>query len=235
MALNMLLWSTTALTNNNINSPEIRWNEGQPPSQINDSGRAMMAALTMYRKDTSGELATTGSSNAYAVTTNTPYATLVAGQLLGFTASFSNSAASTLDVNGLGAVSIKANGGGALSSGDIVSGKIYWLFYTGTEWRIVTAAGAGSSYTDENAQDAVGTILTDTATIDFTYNDAGNTIIADVKDDSITYAKMQNVSATSRILGRITAAAGDAEELTGSQVRTIAGLAATDTSPICRH
>lgn len=36
-------------------------------------------------------------------------------------------------------------------------------------------------FTDERAQDAVGTILTDTNTVDFTYNDAGNQITADVK------------------------------------------------------
>lgn len=37
-----------------------------------------------------------------------------------------------------------------------------------------------ATYTDENAQDAVGGILTDTASVDFTYNDAGNTISAAV-------------------------------------------------------
>lgn len=36
------------------------------------------------------------------------------------------------------------------------------------------------------------------------------------------------VSATSRVLGRITAGAGNVEELTGSQLRTIASLATTD-------
>lgn len=35
-------------------------------------------------------------------------------------------------------------------------------------------------FTNERAQDAVGTILTDTATLDFTYNDAGNTVTGDV-------------------------------------------------------
>jgi len=36
----------------------------------------------------------------------------------------------------------------------------------------------GGAYSNEQAQDAVGTILTDTASIDFTYDDAGNTISA---------------------------------------------------------
>lgn len=37
----------------------------------------------------------------------------------------------------------------------------------------------------------------------------------------VTYAKIQNVSATSRILGRITAGAGTIEELTGTQATTL--------------
>lgn len=40
-------------------------------------------------------------------------------------------------------------------------------------------------YTDEMAQDAVGTILTDSGTIDFTYDDGANTITAIVKTGSI--------------------------------------------------
>lgn len=54
--------------------------------------------------------------------------------------------------------------------------------------------------------------------------------VATIANDAVTYAKMQNVSATSRILGRITAAAGDAEELTAANVKTILALAAGDIS-----
>jgi hypothetical protein len=55
---------------------------------------------------------------------------------------------------------------------------------------------------------------------------AGNIVAAQVAtaqiaDDAVTYAKVQNVSATSRILGRITAGAGDIEELTGTQATTL--------------
>ena len=42
-----------------------------------------------------------------------------------------------------------------------------------------------------------------------------------VADNAITYAKIQDVSATSRFLGRITAGAGDTEELTGTQATTL--------------
>lgn len=45
-------------------------------------------------------------------------------------------------------------------------------------------------FSDERAQDAVGTVLVDTATIDFTYDDAIPSISAIVKDNSIGAAKL---------------------------------------------
>lgn len=49
-------------------------------------------------------------------------------------------------------------------------------------------AASSAAYTNEEAQDAVGGILTDTATIDFIYTDATPTIEANVKNSSITEA-----------------------------------------------
>ncbi len=54
----------------------------------------------------------------------------------------------------------------------------------------VTIASTITQYTDEQAQDAVGTILTDSATIDFTYDDATPQISAQVVDGSITNVKV---------------------------------------------
>ena len=45
-------------------------------------------------------------------------------------------------------------------------------------------------------------------------------------DEAVTYAKMQNISATARLLGRKTAAAGDPEECTLSEVLDFVGSAA---------
>jgi hypothetical protein len=47
-----------------------------------------------------------------------------------------------------------------------------------------------------------------------------------IANDAISYAKMQNVSATARIIGRKTAAAGDPEECTLSEVLDFVGSAA---------
>jgi hypothetical protein len=63
-----------------------------------------------------------------------------------------------------------------------------------------TISSTITQYTDEMAQDAVGGILTDTATIDFVYTDATPKIEASVKDGSITFAKMQAIT-DQRLLG----------------------------------
>lgn len=95
------------------------------------------------------------------------------------------------------------------------------------------AEGSNLYFTDERAQDAIGAALTDSSEIDFTYNDAANTISASLINDAISYAKLQNVSATNRILGRISAGAGDIEELTAANVATI--LAAITQSWTAQH
>lgn len=60
------------------------------------------------------------------------------------------------------------------------------------------AEGTNLYFTDERAQDAVGGALTDTNSIDFTYNDAGNSITADVKVRNTSTA---NTSITASGLG----------------------------------
>lgn len=56
-----------------------------------------------------------------------------------------------------------------------------------------------TQYTDELAQDAVGGILTDTASIDFTYNDAGNQISAAVLPAGVDHNSLSNFVANKHI------------------------------------
>lgn len=64
------------------------------------------------------------------------------------------------------------------------SGEV--LKYNGSGW----VNGTDTSYSDEQAQDAVGTILVDSSTVDFTYSDATPSITASVIDGSITTTKL---------------------------------------------
>ncbi len=49
-------WSRTA-ANNATADGSINWAEGQAPSTVNDSARAMMAAASKYRDDVGGAMA----------------------------------------------------------------------------------------------------------------------------------------------------------------------------------
>ncbi len=69
-----------------------------------------------------------------------------------------------------------------------------------------STVAVGSSYTDEQAQDAVAAALTDSATIDFSYNDVANTITAIVVDGSITNAKLNTTGVAAATYGSATQA-----------------------------
>lgn len=102
-----------------------------------------------------------------------------------------------------------------------IAGGYYKKDSGGTVTALIPAA-----YTDEQAEDAVGNILTDSATIDFTYDDTGNTITAVVKAASVTNAMLADV-ATGTIKGRVTAGTGSIENLTGTQATTLLDVATT--------
>jgi hypothetical protein len=82
------------------------------------------------------------------------------------------------------------------------------LKYNGTNW--------------VNGTDAAGGV-TDGDKGDITVTGSGATWTID--NDTVTYAKMQNVSTNNRLLGRNTAGAGDTEEVTPAQARTMLNVA----------
>ncbi len=86
----------------------------------------------------------------------------------------------------------------APATGDAAAGK--YLKADGT-WATVTASVADGDKGDITVSSS-GAVWT-------------------IDSDVVTYAKMQNVSATARIMGRNTAAAGDMEELSGATASTI--------------
>lgn len=89
---------------------------------------------------------TGGSLNAYTLILSPTPAGYVAGQVFYFKASFSNSAAATLNVNSLGAKSIYLNNA-AVVSGDIVINRVYSVVYDGTRFHLMAGGGSGSGST----------------------------------------------------------------------------------------
>jgi hypothetical protein len=123
-------WSQTAATNASADSA-INWAEGQPPSSVNDSARAMMAVLAKHRDDTAGTLTTAGTSTAYTLATNTVFTTLalLSGQKLSVKFNATNGASPTLNVDGLGAKNIQLVSGTAVPAAFLLANSIWDVTY----------------------------------------------------------------------------------------------------------
>ncbi len=68
-------WSQTASADATADS-SINWAEGQAPSSVNDSARAMMAATAKYRDDIAGAIVTTGTGTSYTISSYQGFDTL---------------------------------------------------------------------------------------------------------------------------------------------------------------
>jgi microcystin-dependent protein len=125
-------WSQTASADATADST-INWAEGQAPSSVNDSARAMMAASAKYRDEIAGEIVTSGTSTAYAVTSYQAFDTLahLAGQMIAFTPHVTNAATVTLNVDSLGARPLRTSPGVELLAGTIIQGTPYVAVYNG--------------------------------------------------------------------------------------------------------
>jgi hypothetical protein len=135
--MSLYKWSQTPAADATADA-SINWQEGQAPSSVNDSARAMMAATAKYRDDNSGSLTTGGTSTAYTLMTNQIFDTLahMSGHSLTFAMSATSGAAPTLNVDGLGAKVIRNATGVALPTGALLSGSVYSATYNNSsgEW-----------------------------------------------------------------------------------------------------
>jgi hypothetical protein len=140
MATSVYSWSTTAGTNASADS-NINWAEGQLPSTVNDSARAMMAAIAAMLRDQGGYTATGGTTTAYTLALSQTMPAAVPA-LVGFRANATNTGACTLNVDGLGANPLRARTGVALAAGDIISGCNYVVTWnsSSSEWLLINPA-----------------------------------------------------------------------------------------------
>lgn len=152
-------------------------------------------AKTTHIYDSSGQIDSTGSANAYVIRVSEQISAYHRGMApIRFKANFGNSGAATANIatelspSGLGAVTMKKGGGASdLASGDIVSGGVYTLIYDGTFFQVL----------EQNA-----------------------TAFA-LADDAVTNAKLANM-AEATIKGRaVGAGTGDPQDLTATQATAI--------------
>jgi len=119
--------------------------------------------------------------------------------------------------NHSGDVTSNADGATTIAADAVTYAKMQ---NTATANRVLGAASAGVI---SEVQIAVGMMGANSVDSD-QYVD-GSIDTEHLAADAVTYAKMQNVTATSRVLGRITSSAGIVEELTQANLRTIIAVA----------
>ena len=81
-----------------------------------------------------------GSLNTYVITLSPAPTSYTAGFTIAFKASSTNTGASTINVNGLGAITIQASGT-TIPAGTISSGNITQLIYDGTYFQVSSGVG----------------------------------------------------------------------------------------------
>lgn len=141
-------WSQTSSSNASAD-PTINYREGQAPSTINDSARAMMSAVAKYRDDIAGAIVTSGTATAYTVSSNSSFDTLahLNGQVIAFSPHTTNGAGPvTLNVDGLGAKALRSAPNAELLSGTLIQGTPYVAVYNNTDGAFYLQGFYGNPY-----------------------------------------------------------------------------------------
>src|SRR5260221_7035891 len=158
---NIWAWSTTA-ANNGTADVLINFAEGQTRASLNDSDRGMMAALAKVRDLTNGSKISGGSDSAQTVTSGMAFAAVQTGMRILVKNGFTNTASMTLNLDGIGAVTVKDMFGATLTPGAVVLNAYSEYLFDATNWILL------------QKQPQTGLILLSTqavaavATVDFT-------------------------------------------------------------------
>lgn len=195
-------WDQTA-ANNATADASINFRERQAPRTLNDSNRAMMAAVAKYRDDISGNLVTDGTSTAYTLTTNQGLTSLTDGFMVRARMNATSGEDPTLNVDSRGDKDIIIDADGTnVPEGALLEKQVYSFVYDSSAdgWLVaeyfgglLTSAGnpdlvaieALSGTTGALKKTAANTWALDDGTFDiaFVVGDGINTITTGVKGD----------------------------------------------------
>ena len=123
---------------NDLGAPPINFQEGQPAGTVNNSARALMAALACWRDDNAGSLvATRGAGDVYALTTNQTFSadtsdtpgTISSAHTLSFTVDAANQGPAQLSADGCPGKPIRRRLGREVGPGDLSPGILYRVNY----------------------------------------------------------------------------------------------------------
>ena len=209
------------------------------PALIDNSIQALMGAIKREHDWRNYTVTSSGSANAYVLTYSVAPAAYYTGQRFSFTTNFAVTGSATVNVNTLGAKTIKKIVSGVktnLASGDIASGDFIDLVYDGTDmvWTNKGTASApsgsitSSGYTQSTAR-MLGRSTASTGAIEEISVGAGLALSAGSIATSGAITSSGFTQSTSRLLGRTTASTGAVEEISVGTGLTLSGGSLTAT------
>jgi hypothetical protein len=102
---------------------------GNPAASATVSGISKLS-VNQYAVDT-------GAANAYVIAPNPAITAYTVGQIFTFIAANTNTAASTVNINNIGAITIKKSATADLIAGDILAGAVIVIEYDGTNFQMI--------------------------------------------------------------------------------------------------
>lgn len=122
------------------------------------AGFAKLPGLSKLREERITYAADTGAADVYVVTLDNAPSSYAAGLTIKMKVANTNTGASTVNVNSLGATAITRSDGSALTAGDLTAGRIVLLIHDGTQFQLLSAdavaAASSASSAASSASDA---------------------------------------------------------------------------------
>ena len=122
-------------------SNDVRWPENMAPSAVNNAARADEGIIARWHRDLNTSVLTTGTSTAYVYAANQTLSAYYDGMLLGVDFHVACGATPTINVDAIGAISLKWPNGTVLAANDVGIGQKALIVYDGTDFIVLTGAG----------------------------------------------------------------------------------------------
>lgn len=90
-------------------------------------------------------LGNVAGTNEITATVSPTFVSYIKGQVFRFIAAGSNTIATTININGVGAKNIFKNGSTPLEVGDIIAGSLITVVYDGTQFQLQAGTGSGGA------------------------------------------------------------------------------------------
>lgn len=195
-----------AAGNNTSASPDGAPENTTTIGNVNDIIRENMAVVARFHEDGNASVATTGAANTYALAAKASYTAYFDGLAASWDCNATNTGASTLNVDTIGAKDIKKYAGGvlvALVADDLISAGKYFAVYDGTQFILLNPSTDNSSvkpaflaYNSVTDSNVTGTAATGAVTVDFDTEvyDQGGDFVTDTFTAPVTGRYMLTAS-----------------------------------------